>query len=311
MTMWPRPSHAVPAMTAQVARAAFPKGCLAIRIRDALGEVFEDAQFAELFAVRGRPAVSPARLALVSVLQFAEGLSDRQAADAVRGRIDWKYALGLELADTGFDASVLSEFRARLATDDQAERLLQQMLARLRERGLLGRGGRQRTDATHVLAAVRELNRLELVVETLRAALEALAAAAPSWLTALAPDDWYERYGQRARDWRLPKAEAARAALAVTVGADGFALLEAVTAPTRQGGCGRLKQCRPCGSSGSSSTTATSRVCAGATRTSCHPARWRSAAPTTPRPATASSAGWAGAATRPTSPRPASPTGPT
>jgi transposase len=93
MTMWPRSSHAVPAMTAQVARAAFPKGCLAIRVRDALGELFEDVQFAELFAARGRPAVSPARLALVSVLQFAEGLSDRQAADAVRGRIDWKYAL--------------------------------------------------------------------------------------------------------------------------------------------------------------------------------------------------------------------------
>jgi len=228
MTMWPRPSRVVPTMTAQVARAAFPKGCLAIRIRDALGEVFEDAQFAELFAVRGRPAVSPARLALVSVLQFAEGLSDRQAADAVRGRIDWKYALGLELADTGFDASVLSEFRARLAADDQAERLLQLMLARLRERGLLVRGGRQRTDATHVLAAVRELNRLELVTETLRAALEALAAAAPAWLQGFMPDEWYERYGQRARDWRLPMAVAARAALAMTVGADGFALLEAV-----------------------------------------------------------------------------------
>jgi transposase len=230
MTMWPRPSHAIPTMTAQVARAAFPKGCLAIRVRDALGELFEDVQFAELFATRGRPAVSPARLALVSVLQFAEGLSDRQAADAVRGRIDWKYALGLELADTGFDASVLSEFRARLAADDAAERLLQRMLARLRERGLLARGGRQRTDATHVLAAVRELNRLELVTETLRAALEALAVAAPGWLQGFVPDQWYARYGQRARDWRLPKAEAAREALAVTVGTDGFALLEAVHA---------------------------------------------------------------------------------
>jgi transposase len=156
MSMRPRPSHAVPAMTAQVARAAFPKGCLAIRIRDALGELFDDGQFVGLFGVRGRPALSPARLALVSVLQFAEGLSDRQAADAVRGRIDWKYALGLELADTGFDASVLSEFRARLAVDDQAERLLGQMLARLGEQRLLARGGRQRTDATHVLAAVRE-----------------------------------------------------------------------------------------------------------------------------------------------------------
>jgi transposase len=215
-------------MTTQVARAAFPTGCLAIRVRDALGELFDDAQFAGLFATRGRPALSPARLALVSVLQFAEGLSDRQAADAVRGRIDWKYALGLELTDTGFDASVLSEFRARLAADDQAERLLQLMLTRLRERGLLARGGRQRTDATHVLAAVRELNRLELVTETLRAALEALAAAAPAWLQGFMPGEWYERYGQRARDWRLPKAEAARSALAVTVGADGFVLLEAV-----------------------------------------------------------------------------------
>src|SRR5919199_5326379 len=119
MTMWPRPSHAVPAMTAQVARAAFPKGCLAIRVRDALGELFEDAQFAGLFATRGRPAVSPARLALVTLLQFAEGLSDRAAADAVRSRIDWKYVLGLELTDPGFDASVLVEFRARLVAHEQ------------------------------------------------------------------------------------------------------------------------------------------------------------------------------------------------
>ena len=235
MTMWPRSGRTVPAGTAQVARAAFPKGCLAIRIRDALGELFEDAQFAGLFAVRGRPAVSPARLALVSVLQFVEGLSDRQAADAVRGRIDWKYALGLELTDTGFDASVLSEFRARLLRDDQTERLLHQMLDRLRAQGLLVRGGRQRTDATCVVAAVRELNRLELVTETLRAALEALAAAAPAWLTAMVPEDWYERYGQRASDYRLPQHQTARAALAVTVGTDGFALLDAVHATDAPG----------------------------------------------------------------------------
>ena len=92
MSLRPNGLPQIPAETSRVARAAFPKGCLAIRIRDSLGELFEDAQFAGLFAVRGRPAVSPARLALVSVLQFAEGLSDRQAADAVRGRIDWKYA---------------------------------------------------------------------------------------------------------------------------------------------------------------------------------------------------------------------------
>jgi transposase len=212
-----------------------PEGMPGDRIRDALGELFDDVQFAGLFATRGRPAVSPARLALVSVLQFAEGLSDRQAADAVRARIDWKYALGLELADTGFDASVLSEFRARLLTDGQAERLLQRMLERLRAQGLLVRGGRQRTDATCVVAVVRELNRLELVTETMRAALEALAAAAPEWLVALAPADWYQRYGQRASDYRLPQHQTARAALAVTVGTDGFALLEAVYAADTTG----------------------------------------------------------------------------
>jgi Transposase domain (DUF772) len=238
-------------------------------------------------------------------------LSDRQAADAVRGRIDWKYALGLELSDTGFDASVLREFRARLAVDDQAERLLHLMLARLRERGLLVRGGRQRTDATHVLAAVRELNRLELVTETLRAALEALAAAAPVWLQGFLPEEGYERYGQRARDWRLPKAEAARAALASTVGADSLALLEAVY--------------------GSSAPAWLWQVPAVQTLRAVwvqqyyrdqDGLRWRDkgelppgvlaiGSPYDPRPATGSSVGWAGAAIRPTSPRPASPTGPT
>jgi transposase len=127
----------IPAETARVAKAAFPKGCMAMRARDALGALFTDEQFAELFAARGRPAWSPARLALVLVLQFVEGLTDRQAADAVRGRLDWKYALGLDLCDPGFDASVLPEFRTRLLADGQAERLLTLMLARLRERGLL------------------------------------------------------------------------------------------------------------------------------------------------------------------------------
>jgi len=132
-----------------------------MRARDALGPLFTDEQFSELFAARGRPAWSPARLALVLVLQFVEGLTDRQAADAVRARLDWKYALGLDLCDPGFDASVLTEFRARLLADGQAERLLGLMLDRLRERGLLGKGGRQRTDATHVRMAVRDLHRLQ------------------------------------------------------------------------------------------------------------------------------------------------------
>jgi transposase len=230
MSLRPNGFTEIPGETARVARAAFPKGCLAMRARDALGALFADEQFAELFAARGRPAWSPARLALVLVLQFVEGLTDRQAADAVRARLDWKYALGLELTDTGFDASVLTEFRARLLADGQAGRLLELMLARLREQGLLRAGGRQRTDATHVHMAVRDLHRLEQVIETLRAALEALAVVAPAWLGGLLPPEWTRRYGQRGDDWRLPKAEHARTERAIQVGRDGLVLLEAVYA---------------------------------------------------------------------------------
>jgi transposase len=226
----------IPAETSRVARAAFPKGCLVMRVRDALGPLFSDEQFSELFAARGRPAWSPARLVLVLVLQFVEGLTDRQAADAVRARLDWKYALGLDLCDPGFDASVLTEFRARLLADGQAERLLTLMLDRLRERGLLHGGGRQRTDATHVRMAVRDLHRLEQVIETLRAALEALAIVAPAWLGGLIPPEWARRYGQRGDDWRLPKAEHARIDQAIQVGRDGLLLLEAVYGPDAPAG---------------------------------------------------------------------------
>ncbi len=90
MSLHARKIDGVPEETARVARAAFPKGSLAMRIRDELGELFLDADFAGLYPNRGKPAWSPGRLALVSVMQFAEGLSDRQAADTVRGRLDWK-----------------------------------------------------------------------------------------------------------------------------------------------------------------------------------------------------------------------------
>jgi transposase len=182
MSLRPTSSEAVPASTAAVARAAFPRGSPYLRLRDALGPVFADQQFAALFPRHGQPAEAPWRLALVTLLQFAESPSDRRAADAVRGRIDWKYLLGLELADPGFDASVLSEFRSRLVAGGAEELLLDTLLALCREHKLLVPRGRQRTDSTHVLGAIRALNRLGCAVEALRAALNALAAAAPEWL---------------------------------------------------------------------------------------------------------------------------------
>lgn len=182
MSLKPRPVPDIPELTARVARAAFPKGNPYLRLRDELGTVFRDADFAELYPRRGRPALPPWKLALVIIMQFAEDLSDRQAADAVCGRIDWKYALGLELDDPGFHFSALSEFRGRLTAGGAEQLLLDRMLEVCKDSGLLPARARQRTDSTHVLAVTRDLNRLELVGETLRAALNALAAVAPEWL---------------------------------------------------------------------------------------------------------------------------------
>src|SRR5918911_3683455 len=171
MSLRPQAIYVVPEDTARVARAAFPKGNAYLRMHDELGRIYADHDFAALFPTRGQPALAPAQLALVTLMQFAEGLTDRQAADAVRGRIDWKYALCLELTDAGFDYSVLSEFRTRLLAGGAEALLFEQLLARCREAGLRRPRGRQRTDSTFVLAAIRSLNRLELVGETLRHAL--------------------------------------------------------------------------------------------------------------------------------------------
>jgi transposase len=209
---------------------AFPKGCLGMRIRDALGPLFADEEFADLFPRRGQPAWSPGQLALVCVLQYVEGLSDRQAATAVRDRIAWKYALGLELTDPGFDHSVLCEFRARLLEGSAQQRVLTRILDACRAAGLLASGGPARTDSTHVLAAVRTVNRLELIGETVRAALNALAIAAPGWLAGWMPQDWVDRYGHRVENHRLPQQAADRRAYVETVGADGLTVLAAVDA---------------------------------------------------------------------------------
>jgi len=235
MSLRPEISPAIPEETVRVARASFPKGSRYTRLRDELGAVFDDAQFAGLFPARGRPAEAPWRLALVTLFQFAEGLPDRQAAEAVRGRIDWKYALALPLSDPGFDSTVLSEFRSRLVEGGAEQALLDAVLTLARKRDLLSGGGRQRTDSTHVLAAVRALNRLECAIETMRHALESLAVAAPDWLRAHAPPDWAERYGHRAMDDRLAKNAARREERARTIGQDGHTLLAAALDPAAPG----------------------------------------------------------------------------
>jgi transposase len=163
-------------------------------------------------------------------MQFIEVLSDRQAAEAVRARIDWKYLLCLELDDPGFDFSVLCEFRARLLEGGVEQRLLDKLLELLREQKLVKARGKQRTDSTHVLATIRSLNRLERVGETLRAALNALASVVPEWVRNNIPTEWVERYGRRVEDYRLPESEQQSTEYAERVGADGHKLLDAIYA---------------------------------------------------------------------------------
>jgi len=148
-------------VVAAAVRAMFAgkrKAPLAVTMRDRLGEWMTDGLFASAFGTRGRPGLPPAQLALVTVLQMTENLAGRQAAEAVRTRLDWKYALGLPLDDAGFDFSVLSEFRARVAGHGLEEAALDALLAKLAAEGLVKAGGKQRTDSTHVIAAVRGLH---------------------------------------------------------------------------------------------------------------------------------------------------------
>src|SRR3954471_20123664 len=227
LSLRPRSGEQVPSLTAQVARASNPGGTTAIWVRDRLDGLWRDEEFADWYPRDGRPGLSPAQLATVCVLQFLLGLSDRQAAEAVRCRIDFKYAMAMELDDSGFHHSVLADFRHRLAEGDRADRLLDLALARLKEAGLVRERTTQRTDSTHVLAAVRDLTRLELITEAVRAALEEVARIAGHVLEGLVGDEWGRRYGRQVRLGKNPTRPKTRMNQA---GADARLLLEHLAA---------------------------------------------------------------------------------
>lgn len=232
MCLHPESISPVPEITARVAKAAFPKGNRYMRLRDELGGVYNDEDFAELYPDRGQSALAPWRLTMILIMQFLENLSDRQTADAVRGRIDWKYALSLELEDDGFDFSVLSEFRDRLIEGGREKQILDKMLSKFGELGLLKSRGKARTDSTHILAAIKELTRLEHLEETLKYALNTLAAFAPTWLEGILTPEFYERYGQKVEHSKKTRTTAEKEAKAIAIGTDGFYLLDAIYAET-------------------------------------------------------------------------------
>jgi transposase len=242
MSMTPHLIAPIPAETVQLAWKINPKGTLIMRLRDRLGSLYQDEDFMSLYPPTGQPAYEPWRLALILVFEYLEGLTDRQAAEAVRNRIDWKYALSLPLEDTGVDASVLSEFRSRLSEHEQTAVLLEKLVQTGQQEGWIRSNSKVRTDSTHILAKVRRLNQLELVGETLRATLDTLSAAAPAWVRGHLPAEWGMRYGLLINERRLPKSEAERERWAQQVGADGFELLQLLEDPQTPAALRKLPQ---------------------------------------------------------------------
>lgn len=216
----------IPADTAKLAKKVFRKGNRYVTLRDELGVIFTEADFQALYSTQGAPGVSGVRLALLTIVQYMEDLSDRDAAEGVRSRIDLKYLLSLPLEDEGFDYSVLSEFRQRLLKGKVEALLLDKLLRICESKGWLKAGGKQRTDSTHIVGAVRSLSRQELVGETLRHTLNVVAEVAPTWLQSLVPVAWYDRYQRRIEGYRLPKAAKARNEWVLQVGQDGHQLLQ-------------------------------------------------------------------------------------
>src|SRR3989442_12115713 len=228
MSMKPSGLEPIPEETRLLVQRLCPKGTLVTQLRDALGPIYSDEHFAHLFPKRGRAAEAPWRLALVTVLQAIEGLTDRQAAEYVRTRIDWLYALALPLDDPGFDYSILTDFRQRLLLAQAQDLILEPILQLCRERGWLKPRGKQRTDATAILARVRALNSLESVGESMRAALNAIAEQEPAWMQAHLNPAWFERYVDRFELARFPKAETQRRLLRQLVSQDVADLLASI-----------------------------------------------------------------------------------
>lgn len=227
MSLKPKPVREMPPELAEL-RNLIPEGSVYRLVGDVLYVKYDDADYVDLYHEEGKPGVSPVLLAFVTIFQFLEKLSDRAAANAVRVRLDWKYALHLPLNYEGFNFSVLSEFRDRVIEHGAEARLFDSMLEQLREMGLVKRRGRQRTDSLAVLTKVRDLTRLEKLVETVRLALRALLATDKNWVRTTVPPTWEDVYGQPCIHEKLTQAE--RDALAERVGPDGQWLLERLRA---------------------------------------------------------------------------------
>ena len=213
----------MPKETAEIGAKILKRGSVYKYVGDEIFDQFRENDFADLYSLEGKPGISPVILAFVAIFQFIEKYPDRQAAEAIRMRIDWKYALHLPLDYAGFDFSVLSEFRDRLLEHEAELRVFIRMVELFQAKGLIKERGKQRSDSIAMLTKVRNLSRLELVVETLRLAVGAILEADPQWGEVQIPPSWDGRYGERfvmqrysENDWKQYETE---------VGPDGAWLL--------------------------------------------------------------------------------------
>jgi hypothetical protein len=219
----------LPADTARAAADVFNIHNIYLSIGDRIDELLADMTPADLDVSGEQPPGSLAMLALVTCFQYAENIPDRQAADAVRTRMDWKYALHLGLSYPGFDPTVLCEFRQRLMQDPPAQWALDHILAWLGQIGLFASRERRQATAMQVIGRVCRLTRLEQMVAAIHQTLEALAAAQPEWLRAIAPAQWLHRYTSTSATMSLPGSREEQERMAQSIGIDALYLLDAIS----------------------------------------------------------------------------------
>lgn len=226
MCLKAQPPWSMPKETGEIGAQILAPDSVYKLVGDELFALFKEEDFADLYSEEGKPAISPVILGFVTIFQYLEKYPDRQAVEALRMRIDWKYALHLPLTYEGFDYSVLSEFRDRLLKHQAEGRIFDRLVQAFRAKGLIKERGKQRSDSIAMLSKVRRLSRLELVVESLRLAVGAVLKANRAWGEAVIPPSWEQRYGARFVMQRHTREE--WEAYDRTVGQDGQWLLERV-----------------------------------------------------------------------------------
>src|SRR6266545_1192808 len=227
MCLKPQPPWPMPEETGRIGKLLLREKDPYRLMGDQLFEKWKEDEFADLYSSEGKPGYSPVILAFVSVFQFMERLADRQAAQALRMRLDWKYALHLPLEDAGFDFSVLSEFRDRLIEGQAEQRVFEKLVEEIRALGLIKERGKQRSDSLAMLVKVRRLSRIETVVETLRLAVVGLVEGNREWCEEIIPPSWEDRYGERFVRQRYSEQEWKE--YESNIGNDGMWLLKRLT----------------------------------------------------------------------------------